>query len=381
MRYLICIYIFISSLVVHGQTMIKSLTFESNTRSYRIFIPKSYNLVKKYPLVFNLHGNGSNAEEQEAYSEMNLIADTADFIVVYPDGIGNTWNSGFNIPYDSGTNDVGFISMLIDTLAANYNIDMQRIYSCGMSMGGFMSYRLACELHNRIAAIASVTGLMSIQVPPNCQQQKPVPVLQFHGTSDSTVYYNGNFYHTSVDYTIDWWNQKNNCDSSSIVKNFPDLVNEGSTVTKFSYSICDQNSEVVLYKINNGGHTWPGAVSLPSLGNTNQDIKASVEIWEFFGKHYNSSPASLKNTIQEENIILEFGPNPVKDILTLHLSQNDNCPKGIYLFNTTGKLLSFESISSSAISTSIDFTAQPAGLYFICVLTNQSKNIFKVVKE
>ncbi|MDQ3191224.1 MAG: dienelactone hydrolase family protein, partial [Bacteroidota bacterium] len=268
MRTITLLSILFSAISVHCQTTVKSFTFEGAVRSYRIFIPSGYNSANEHPLVFNLHGNGSSASQQEPYSGMNLIADTANFIVVYPDGISNTWNSGFNVPYNSGTNDVGFISALIDTVSANYNVDMQRVYSCGMSMGGFMSYRLACELHERIAAIASVTGLMSTQLPSNCQQQKQVPVLQIHGTDDTTVPYNGSSWSTSVNSTMDFWVQKNNCPTTPVITNLPDVVNEGSTVKKYYYGPCNNNSEVVLFRVDSGGHTWPGAIAIPSLGNT-----------------------------------------------------------------------------------------------------------------
>ncbi|HET6245244.1 MAG: T9SS type A sorting domain-containing protein [Bacteroidetes bacterium] len=380
MRISILLTLLLSSLTIQGQTFIKSFTFDGVVRSYRIFIPSNYDPLNEYPLVFNLHGNGSSASQQEPYSQMNLIADTANFIVVYPDGISNTWNSGFNVPYNSGTNDVGFISALIDTVSANYTINSQRVYSCGMSMGGFMSYRLACELNGRIAAIASVTGLMSVQLPQNCQQQKEVPVLQIHGTDDATVLYNGTSWHTSVNATVDFWIQKNNCPTTAIVTNMPDIVNEGSTVVKYYYGPCTNNSEVVLFKVEGGGHTWPGDIAVPSLGNTNQDIKASIEIWKFFSRHELALPTSVIHTKLSKGNSIIIAPNPVNDKLNLSFSETEQ-EKIISVFNSKAVLVHTQTVAPSISSTAIDLTTFPTGLYLVVINNGESKEVVKVVKK
>lgn len=172
----------------------RSLTFEGDTRAYRIFIPKNYNASRPVPLVLNLHGYGSNAFEQEVYSNLRSVADTAGFIIVHPNGLIDAlgrryWNT-FDAPGQSA-NDLGFLNRLLDTMQANFNIDRNRIYSTGMSNGGFMSYDLACRMSNRIAAIASVTGSMLSTRITSCNPGRPVPVMQIHGTDDQTVPYNG----------------------------------------------------------------------------------------------------------------------------------------------------------------------------------------------
>ena len=108
------------------------------TRTYRLYIPPGYNPDTLYPMVINMHGLGSNAFEEEVYTAFDSIADTAGIIVVYPNGIGGTWN----ISSTTGTDDVGFLSALIDTVGSQYSIDLNRVFATGMSMGGFMSYRL-----------------------------------------------------------------------------------------------------------------------------------------------------------------------------------------------------------------------------------------------
>ena len=170
-----------------GQTMVYSMQHGGVTRSYRLYVPPSYTGTVPVPLVFNLHGYTSNATQQEFYSGMNAVADTAGFIVCYPDGINNAWNSGFTPPYHSGVDDVGFISALIDLLGTAYNVNLARVYACGMSNGGYMSFRLACDLDERIAAVASVTGSMSTLQASNCTAARAVPVCQIHGDDDQTV--------------------------------------------------------------------------------------------------------------------------------------------------------------------------------------------------
>jgi polyhydroxybutyrate depolymerase len=316
MKGLIVFLLWISCVAIKAQT-IDSIYHGGVYRTYRLHVPAAYNPANQTPLVFNLHGNGSNSLEQQLYSGMDAIADTAIFFTVYPDGISNTWNSGFNLPFNTGTDDVGFISALIDTINSIYNIDLHRVYSCGMSMGGFMSHRLACELHNRIAAIASVAGLISFQVINNCQNDRAVPVLQIHGTADAVVPYAGTVFYTSVDEAISFWTQKDACPLLPDSHNLADISNEGSTVIRYTYSPCDDSTQVLLYKIVNGGHTWPGGIPIATLGNTNQDIVASAEIWNFF-RQYSISPVSVGEIIQQE---ISIFPNPANVSFSVSTSE------------------------------------------------------------
>ena len=146
-----------------SQTLLKSIVHDGIQRDYRIYVPSIYDGSMEVPVVFNIHGYGSNAFQQEAYGDFRPIADTANFILVAPDGTldnsGTAFWNAFGSPTET-VDDVGFISALIDTLAEDYSINLNRVYSTGMSNGGFMSYKLACGLSSRIAAIASVTGAM-----------------------------------------------------------------------------------------------------------------------------------------------------------------------------------------------------------------------------
>jgi poly(3-hydroxybutyrate) depolymerase len=241
-----------------------------------------------FPLVIYLHSYGSTAQRGMSYTKLNQVADASDFIVVYPSGIPN-WNSdvGDNSRYPTpDVDDVGFINALIDTMSNNYSIDLERIYACGYSNGGAMAYRLAFQLSHRIAAIASVGGIISISTAESLNPVRPVPVLEIHGTSDTIVPINGSTVWLSVDQTLSYWTSFNDCVQADTTI-LPDLdPTDGCTVEKVTYTNCSDNSNVVYYKVINGGHTWPGAGPPGfSAGKTNQDVNAGVEIWNFFKNH------------------------------------------------------------------------------------------------
>lgn len=306
---------------------------DGNTRTYNYHLPPGYSNIKKYPLILNLHGNGSTKDQQEYYSEFNAVADSAGIIMAYPQGLSNTWNSGFSFPYNSGTRDPEFLLRLVDTLSGKYSIDTNKVYICGMSMGGFMSYRMACEYPEKFAAMASVTGLMGDSVKYYCDMDTPIPILQIHGTSDAIVPYSGNFGYASVDTTINFWRIHNQCSAAVNMETLPDLNGpDNSSVIKYTYSGCKNHSDVVLYKVNSGGHTWPGAIAIPANGNTNYDIHASREIWKFFKEHPKQDPVTLK----EKTFIppINIYPNPFNDVLNIQ-----GIFKGWKIYNILGEAM------------------------------------------
>jgi len=326
-----------------------SFMYDGLERSYIVKTPSSYNPEVKYPLVINMHGLGSTALEQQYYSEMDYVGDTAGFIIAYPNGVNKLWN----VVLTGGVDDVGFISALIDTMAANFNIDLYRVYATGMSMGGFMSYRLACELENRIAAIASVTGLSTFSP---CEPSQPVPVLQIHGTADPTVSYAG------VAATIDFWTDHNICEDEPEVIDLPDTdTTDQSTVTVTHYDLCDAATEVILYTVNGGEHTWPGSNIL--IGITNQDIHASVEIWNFF-KRFTLLGSSGTGEPAMADAGLQIHPMPVSNSSTVIIPNDFNQDWTLRVFDISGKLIREEHIGNRS---SYIFNAEEllSGMYIL----------------
>ena len=304
-------FIFIHSNYLAAQiTIVDTITSSGIERYYRLYIPKNYDANKACPLVFSLHGYTSNGLQQQGYSNFMPIADTAQFLLVSPDGIANNWNAGLSL---TGPKDVQFISDLIDSVAIQYKIDKASVYSCGMSMGGFMSYALACALSNRIAAIASVTGTMYSVLYKNCTPNRAVPVMEIHGTADGIVPYTGNSNMTPIDTVIKYWVKNNNCISTPVFTNVPNInTTDGSTVEHYEYKAKMPGAATCeLYKVIGGGHTWAGSPII--LSGTNYDFNASAKIWLFFRKYKLSSSTGINETKLEPGVSIY--PNPCTDNL------------------------------------------------------------------
>jgi polyhydroxybutyrate depolymerase len=341
-----------------------SLTHDGLIRTYRLHLPYNYNPDSLYPFVINMHGLNSNAFEQEVYTAFDEVADSNAIIVAYPNGIGETWN----VSSTTGTDDVGFISALIDTIDYTYKIDLNRVYATGMSMGGFMSYRLACELSGRIAAIASVAGLQAF-FP--CNPDRPVPVLQFHGTADPVVPYAG------VPSTISNWVNHDLCPTTPVNTDLPDIdPNDNSTVTVSYYGLCELSTEVILYTIVNGGHTWPGATII--IGTTNQDIKASVEIWNFFKKFNLQGSTGIDLNKTDEPLDCNFYPNPVHDLAVAELAEMPDGPVEFRIFDMTGKLVLYRNAISEKRFL-IDCRGLLPGFYIASLTSGGTRNHLKII--
>ncbi len=274
-----------------------SLMHDGLTRTYNVHVSNKYDGKSPIPLLLAFHGYLGQGENMKrlTLSGFDKLSDSESFIVVYPDGIEKSWNVGQgNIPAANlNIDDVGFTKALIEDLKGRFNIDSKRVYATGMSNGAYFCNRLGCELSDMIVAVAPVAGEMPKVIAPGCSPARPVPVIIFHGTKDPYALYDGGksgrgIFIFSAEDTARFWAEKNSCDPSPMVKNFPDTVKDGTTVTQILYTHCKQNADVILYKINNGGHAWPGGWQyLPKIlvGKTAQDINATEIIWEFFKRH------------------------------------------------------------------------------------------------
>ena len=285
---------------------------DGELRKYSVFLPSSYQVGLNLPMVFNLHGFGSNASQQSFYSALNAVAETENFIVVTPEGLyrvtptgqaGTHWNAYFGTDVD----DLSFLNLVIDRVYTDYDIDLARVYSTGMSNGGFMSHRLACELSDRIAAIASVAGGVFNQQLDNCSPSRAVPVMQIHGTNDGIVDYNGiPLFAPSIPDLVGHWVNHNNCSTPADTIEIENInTTDNSTVEKLEYNNGDEGSKVWFYIVNNGGHTWPDAsIDLPGEV-TNHDFNASEHIWEFFSQFVHPNPAEGTMILANKNIFVE----------------------------------------------------------------------------
>ena len=235
-------------------------------------------------VLFNLHGYGSNALEQMYYTNFNNLANTKEnnFILIHPQGAplntvltssSSHWNSG-GWTIGSTVDDVDFIDTIIKLVSQKYNLNQDRIYSTGMSNGGFMSYHLACNLSSKIAAVASVTGSMSKETYEDCNPTHSTSILQVHGTIDATVPFEGNsaLGMRSINDVMDYWKLYDACDIEpiSIVTDYFDIE---TSVQHDTYLNCLNDVQVELYKIEGMGHRWPN--------KQRYGISATEKIWEF----------------------------------------------------------------------------------------------------
>jgi len=353
------------------QTINASITHDGIERDYIIYVPEIYDGSKAVPLVLNFHGFGSSASQQMFYGDFRDIANTEGFLLVHPEGttfIGNQfWNVGF--PGISSTiDDVGFTEALIDELATLYTIDLDRVYATGMSNGGFMSFLLACQLSEKIAAVASVTGSMTQDTFDDCNAQLPTPVLQIHGTEDDVVLYNENNLSLPIPDVISYWVDHNNCETTPTTTTLPDVdVSDGSTIEHSVYEDGDNGITTEHMKVIGGGHTWPGSVI--NTAGTNQDIDASMEIWLFFSRFDINGPLSTDDF--EKNQVTIY-PNPTQSKINLSLKY----AKEVHykLFSPLGKQLMTGTITSS--NEEIDISHLPSNIYFL-KLGNQVHKVLK----
>tara|TARA_R110001592_G_scaffold229393_2_gene486080 strand:- start:468 stop:1595 length:1128 start_codon:yes stop_codon:yes gene_type:complete len=356
------------------QTITDSIIHGGLNRTYILYVPASYNASNATPLVLNFHGYTSNSTEQMYYGDFRAIADTANFILVHPmgtlDGSNQPyWNSGWGGTVD----DIGFTNALIDSLSAQYNINQDRVYSTGMSNGGFMSYTLACSLSNRITAIASVTGAMNTNQSSSCSPQHPIPVMEIHGTADGTVPYNGTAGISSVENTLSYWVGFNQTNSSPVFTAVPNIsTTDGSTAEHYVYENGTNGVEIEHYKIINGGHTWPGAPVV--VGTTNYDFNASEKIWQFFAQYDINGKITPTAITENELSKIAIYPNPVSNRLTI---ENDEVIESMTILDLTGKVLMNKTINFKTIDVSI----LAKGVYFLKLKTKNRELVKKFVKE
>jgi polyhydroxybutyrate depolymerase len=345
-------------------------------RNFNVHLPTGYNASTSHPLVLNLHGYGLDASSEELYTQMNVSADANGYIVVYPNGIGNYWNS-WGPAGTTGADDVKFLSELIDTVSAHYNVNPKRVYSCGLSNGGYMSYTLACTIADRLAAIASVSGTMSNYTYSTCVPSRKIPVMHIHGTTDNTVpYATGAQNSIGVEQTIAFWRDTDACQNISDTIDMPNLsTTDNCTAQRIHYPNCANGNDILFYKIIGGGHTWPSAfLDAAQYGNTNHDISATNEIWTFFNRYTLDGPVTTGIADVKTETAISIYPNPASNILSIKSDKDVVC---VDIFDATGRR-----VISSAKNKSINISSLDAGMYVAKVTcTYSTQAVVKFTKQ
>jgi polyhydroxybutyrate depolymerase len=259
-------------------------------RHYELFVPTDK---PNMPLVIALHGRGGTGRQMERMSHFDEVAAREQFVVAYPDGIDHRWNDG-RLETATTVDDVGFIASLIDELAARYQIDRSRVYVTGISNGAMMSFRLGCDLADRIAAIAPVAGNVPAAIA--CTPRQPVSLLLINGTDDPLVPYDGGnvggrLHRGSVlssSLSSDLFARADGCQPAAQTLDEPDADPHDGTRSRSTRFPCPAGVDVELVTIDGGGHTWPGGPQyLPAalIGKVSRDFDGADRIWEFFADH------------------------------------------------------------------------------------------------
>jgi polyhydroxybutyrate depolymerase len=260
----------------------RTLTSAGRTRRFRLVVPEGARKGPA-PLVLNIHGLVETPQLQEYYSGMDAKAAERGMVVVYPQGVGNSWNAGncCGRAMDEQIDDVRYLRELVREIESELCIDTTRVYATGMSNGAMMSYRLACEASDIFAAIAPVDGADAFS---GCAPKRPVPILAFNGTSDPLVRWEGSWSGLEPGRkTVADWRVRNRCSGQPAV-----LYRQGDAACEAPQCAADTISCV----IEGGGHTWPGAIVFPFAGHTSSDVDSTSTILDFFLAHPLYSPIS-----------------------------------------------------------------------------------------
>jgi polyhydroxybutyrate depolymerase len=277
------------------------LNFGGIERTYLVHFPTTKTKSHDLPVVFCLHGSGGTAKGMIRLTRgrFNDLADQDGFIVVYPDAVRKNWNDGrsgyYSYSVARNIDDVGFILQIIKALKADHPVDDSRIFVCGMSNGGFMTMRLACEQAGVFKGAAAIVATISEDFLQQCKPVNPINILFMNGTSDPLVPYQGGeiglFRKTrgkiiSTDNAVKFWSGVNGCNPSPFKELLPDQDPSDSTrVEKYTFTDGKNGTSVMLFRVIGGGHTWPGGLQYLRegiIGRTCKDINACDEIWKFF---------------------------------------------------------------------------------------------------
>jgi polyhydroxybutyrate depolymerase len=266
-----------------GTSVDQTISSGNIQRQYRLHVPVGYDPQHPTPLVLNIHGHGGTASWQERNTNYSALADQQHFLVVYPQGtLGSDsktgWATGGKVT--PRVNDVLFFSDLLTALQQQLCVDAHRIYATGMSNGGGMTNLLACQMAGRIAAVAPVAAAI-YRIVGGCHPTRPIPYLEFHGTSDPLVYYNGGpapgF--LPVMQTMQEWAERDGCTSG------PATFFQKADVTGFQWTGCRGGAIVEHYRIQGGGHAWPDATMPSPNGVVTHTISATTAGWQFFQQY------------------------------------------------------------------------------------------------
>ena len=363
-----------------------SILWNGKQRTFKYFLPASYNGIQKIPMVISLHPSISNADNHMNVATWQLLGDTANFISVYPNGTstiqGSTnysWNA-YNLSTGSTADDVGFLNALLDSMISNYAIDTCRIYISGFSNGAWMTWRMMCDFTNRFAAVAPLSGSWKYGKdgycdhggcngstipgtnPPsqestiNCVPSKRIPYMYYRGTNEANLTDraitdpNGNYF----------WSRHNGCDT---IASIDTLISNSDQIIRERYLNCQDSTETIIMNVVGNSHTWHQS--------------ATNEFWKFLRKY--SKCSGTNTTIVsnlEANKKIKIYPNPAKSILFIESKYQSIFQ--ISIIDLMGCVM----MKSTLLDSKVDISHLKKGIYFIC-LTDEKGQWYnsKFIKE
>lgn len=322
--------------IVHAQDPVETLDVDGVTRSFTVHLPNGYDEQKKYPVVMVLHGFDEDGDDIERIAHFNQFADANGIVAVYPNALGRKWDLGVaperqnnnfpqhhrgfgggpgmgGPPYGGGggggrrsgngghrdevqrANDMAYFDALLDKVESEYSAYVTRVYATGLAGGGYMDYRLACMMSERIAAIAPVGATFPESLAKNCGPSHPMAVLMIEGTADPVISYKGSSHpkapaipSLSAEESAKTWSKLDTCGDKAKQSSVPAKTSGGLETKVEDYADCQQGAEVALYSVVGGGNTWPGGEQyMPEkqIGKTSADFDADEVIWKFLSTH------------------------------------------------------------------------------------------------
>jgi polyhydroxybutyrate depolymerase len=275
----------------------KTITVGTATRRYLLHVPASYRSSSPMPAVLLFHGGQGSATtigNITGKDTFSVFADRAGFIAIYPNSVNGTWDDGRDtVPV--ATNDVAFVDALLDEVAKEYNVDTKRVYATGISNGGMMTHRLACDLTRRFAAVATVAANMPVSLSSKCSPTRAMPIAMLSGDTDPLMPYAGGSIPSgisgnvlSVADTVKFWSNKNGVVAAAKTTVLTDAdTTDGTTTTLLEYGAAGSSNDIALYSIKGGGHTWPSGTQYLTelvIGKVARDFSGNDAIWNFFVK-------------------------------------------------------------------------------------------------
>lgn len=360
----------------------ETLTFDSEDREYIIYTPASYDGSVAYPLLFAFHGGGGYAVDFIQIADFRPIADTANFILVYPQALGDPTDDIPGSPNWIRKNqptfdDLPFVDALLDNIIASYNVNTTRVYATGYSLGGEFTFELGCRLNNRLAAIGVVARTMGVSAYNNCTPTHSTGVMTVLGTADYNSLYDGviylgiEYYKSAAD-THHYWATHNNCDTNAVTTNVANTnTTDGSTVERNTWSTENGCAYVEELKVIDGGHDWPG-----SFGN--MDINASEEIWQFVSRYDLNGiigECTLTTAINDMNsspVHFNVFPNPFDNQITIEADLSS--VKKFKIYNVLGEVMMTGQLNSDI--NSINLSSLAPNIYFLSI----EKQVIRLIK-